>query len=117
MPKVQEQIVQRFGELEGQCRAIRLRDDGSGAYADPEQFYAWATSSLNATQAVFGKESPHFTGFEKEMASISDNFVRNRRLDSFRGIFLGAKRGQVRSREGMGSRGHGVRSCFPPDRC
>jgi hypothetical protein len=91
MPKVQDQVIRRFAELEAQCRAIRLLDNGSGPYANAEQFYAWATSALNAIQGVFGKDSPHFTRFEKEMASISNNFVWDRRLDSFRGIFLGAK--------------------------
>lgn len=91
MPRIAEHIVQRFAELEAQCRAIPLRDDGSGPFADPEQFYAWATSSLNAIQAVFGKESPHSARFEKEMASISNNFIWDRKFESFRGIFLGAK--------------------------
>lgn len=91
MPKVQDQVIRRFAELEVQCRAIGLLDDGSGPYANPEQFYAWAMSALNAIQGVFGRESPHFMRFEKEMASISNNFVWDRRLDSFRGIFLGAK--------------------------
>jgi len=91
MPKVAEHIVKRFSELEAQCRAIPMRDDGSGPFADPQQFYAWATSAMNAIQAVFGKEAPHFARFEKEMASISNNFIWDRRFESFRGIFLGAK--------------------------
>ena len=94
MSNVQDRVIQRFAELEAQCRAIRLvgrGGDGETSHAQPEQFYAWATSALNAIQGVFGKESPHYQRFEQEMKSISNNFVWDRKLDTFRGIFLGAK--------------------------
>lgn len=94
MPRVQDHIVKRFAELEVQCRAISLLNDYDGdnsTYAQPEQFYAWVTSALNAIQGVFGNESPHYLRFEKEMSSISNNYVWSRKLDTFRGIFLGAK--------------------------
>ena len=94
MPKVQDQIIRRFAELEAQCRAISLtrEPDGDGtSYAHQEQFYAWVTSALNAIQGVFGNESPHYQRFEKELGSINNNYVRDRKLDTFRGIFLGAK--------------------------
>ena len=94
MSAVQDRVTQRFAELETQCRAIRLvsrGDDGEGLHAPPEQFYAWASSALNAIQGVFGRESPHTQRFEEEMKSISNNFVWDRKLETFRGVFLGAK--------------------------
>lgn len=60
-------------------------------HASHQQFYAWATSALNAIQGVFGKDSPHYTRFEVELSRISNNYVWQNQLDSFRGIFLGAK--------------------------
>ena len=93
MSIAQDRVIQRFAELEMQCRAIRLvgRGDESSPHAPPEQFYAWATSALHAIQGVFGKESPHYQRFEQEMKSISNNYVWDRKLETFRGVFLGAK--------------------------
>ena len=95
MPKVEERVIRRFAELDAQGRSIQLSGHGGGEgetpHAQPEQFYAWATSALNAIQGVFGKESPHTQRFEAEMKSISNNFVWDRKLEAFRGVFQGAK--------------------------
>ena len=92
MPRIRDQIAKRFSELAAQAQGIRLQGRGEETpHAPPEQFYAWATSAMNAIQGVFGKDSPHYRRFEEEMSSISNNFVWDRKLETFRGIFLGAK--------------------------
>ncbi|MDO8355033.1 MAG: hypothetical protein Q7U76_01410 [Nitrospirota bacterium] len=94
MSIVQDRVIQRFADLEVQCRAIPLinrNEENLTSYAQPEQFYAWATSALNAIQGVFGKESSHSERFELEMKSISNNFVWERKIETLRGVFLGAK--------------------------
>jgi hypothetical protein len=94
MSTIHSRVVQRFAELEAQGRAIRLvgqGGQGSTPHAQPEQFYAWSTSALNAIQGVFGKDSPHCQRFELEMESITNNYVWERKLEAFRGMFLGAK--------------------------
>jgi hypothetical protein len=93
MPKIKDHIITRFTELEAQCRGIRLLParNSSIPYAQHDQFYAWATSALNAIQGVFGKDSPHYLRFEREMGAISNNSVWENHLNTFRGIFLGAK--------------------------
>ncbi|MDO8755207.1 MAG: hypothetical protein Q7J80_15020, partial [Anaerolineales bacterium] len=93
MPKIQDQVITLFAQLDTQLRAIQLKGGGSGntPYADPEQFYAWGSRALNAIQGVFGKDSPHFVAFEKQMASVSNNHVWDRKLETFRGMFQGAK--------------------------
>lgn len=86
------QVKQRFVELEAQVCAIRIRGGGDDPpHADPEQFYAWASSAHNAIRGVFGAESAHCVNFEKELKSIANNFVWDRKLESVRGIFFGAK--------------------------
>ncbi len=93
MSKVSEIVSQRFQELETQVRAIRMqpRSGGGDSFADPEQFYAWASSALAAIQTSFGADSPHYVNFQNEMTSISNNYVWTNRFNSIRGIFLGAK--------------------------
>ena len=92
MVTVPELIARRFQELEAQVRAVRMRPNNTDdTTADPEQFYAWATSALSAIQAAFGSESPHYVGFQKELNTIQNNYVWSRRFDSIRGVFLGAK--------------------------
>lgn len=92
MLKFNELVVRRFAELEVQARSIRLLGGGDNARrADPEQFYAWAGSALNALQGAFGVESPHYVNFQKELSSVQNNFVWDEKFASIRGIFLGAK--------------------------
>ena len=93
MSKASEIMAQRFKELETQVRAIRMQpwSGGGESFADPEQFYAWASSALAAIQTSFGADSPHYVNFQKEMAAISNNYVWKNLFNSIRGIFLGAK--------------------------
>ena len=93
MPKISEQVVLRFNELELEISEIpkQFRNGVNDTYAEPRKFYAWASSALNAIQGVFGRESPHFINFQKEMNSVDDNCVWSKRLNSIHGIFLGAK--------------------------
>ncbi len=92
MSNVPEAIVRRFRELEAQSRTIPLRPThASDPAADPEQFYAWASSAASAIQGTFGTESPHYRSFQAEMATIQNNYVWSKRFESIRGIFLGAK--------------------------
>lgn len=90
MPKIQERIVKRFAELAVQSQQIPLTGSNT-PHASYQHFYAWATSALNAIQGVFGKESPHYTRFEAELSRITNNYVWQNQLESFRGIFQGAK--------------------------
>lgn len=93
MPKFNELVVKRFAELGVQARSIRQLGGGDDTrHADPEQFYAWASSALNALQGAFGVESPHYVNFQKELSSVTNNFVIwDRKFESIRGIFFGAK--------------------------
>jgi hypothetical protein len=93
MATIQNNIIKRFADLETQGRSISLIRNGNSSipYAKNEQFYAWATSALNAIQGVFGNQSPHFVRFDNEMNNIKNNYVWEKQLDTFRGIFLGAK--------------------------
>lgn len=94
MPKISEQVVRRFSELDVHVRAIQIRQDGdedSTRHAEPEAFYAWASSAMNAIEGSFGAGSAHATNFKKELQSISNNFVWERRFESIRGVFFGAK--------------------------
>ncbi len=59
--------------------------------ADPEPFYAWASSALSAIQGAFGTDSPHVVAFQRELDAIQNNYVWSRRFQSIRGVFLGAK--------------------------
>ncbi len=90
MPKIHASVVARLAELAQQTQKIPLRGRDS-QYAAPEQFFAWATSALNAIQGAFGKESPHYAHFESELAKISGNYVYERQFEAFKGIFSGAK--------------------------
>jgi hypothetical protein len=93
MTNASELVARRFNELEAQVRAIRMQHSASDdTFADPEQFYAWASSALAAIQGSFGSDSPHYTNFQREMAAIRNNYVWSQQFNSIRGIFLGAKR-------------------------
>ncbi len=85
--------MQRFKELEAQVQAIRMEEHNgsSDSFANPEQFYAWASSALVAIQTSFGSDSPHYVNFQNEMRAICNNYVMSQRFKSIRGIFLGAK--------------------------
>ena len=92
MPKIHDQVAKRFSELAAQIKSIRLVNANTdNVQADPEQFYAWATSALNAIRGVFGEDSPHYLNFQHEMSGISNNYVWQQKLNSIRGIFLGVK--------------------------
>jgi len=93
MTKILDVVTKRFNELEKQMRSIQMRASRSSNdnTADPEQFYAWASSALSAIQNSFGKESPHYTNFQKEMSEISNNTVWSKRFNSICGVFMGAK--------------------------
>ena len=93
MLKISEQIVRRFAELEDQVRVIRLQtgQGGTTPHAEPEAFYAWASSAMNAIEGAFGSESAHALSFKKEIAGINSNLVWDRKFESIRGIFRGAK--------------------------
>lgn len=86
-----ERLVQRFGELEAQMRKIPTHNSEGDSWADPQQFYAWASSAASAISAAFGADSSHSRNFQKELGNITNNYVWSRKLQSIRGIFLGAK--------------------------
>ena len=93
MPNVQEQIAQRFAQLAEQGKKLPLlRIRGSHSQnADPEAFYAWSSSVLNALHGAFGKNSPYYERFHAETSNIDNNFVSERLLEACRGIFTGAQ--------------------------
>ena len=93
MPRASEQLIQRFAELHARGSTIRVNvgEGGSTPHADPESFYAWSSSALNAIEGAFGVSSAHAQNFRKELAGISNNLVWERKFQSIRGIFLGAK--------------------------
>ncbi len=92
MPNVSELVIRRFQELEVQARGIRMGNtQGQGSKANPEQFYAWASSAFAAIEGSFGSNSPHCKNFQKQMDSIQNNNVWSKQFESFCGIFLGAK--------------------------
>jgi len=95
MPSISDQVRQRFQVLEDQTRTIsthRHEGGGTDSYADPERFYAWASSALTAIQDTFGIDSPYYISFRTEMDGIKNNLVWSDRFSSIRGIFQGAKR-------------------------
>lgn len=85
-----EQTTQRFHELLEQGSRIRMTGRESSV-ANPTDFYSWALSSLNLIQGAFGPRSPHTKAFETELSAIQNNYVDDRRLNSFKGLFLAAK--------------------------
>jgi hypothetical protein len=85
-----EQTTQRFKELLEQGARIRMQGR-DGTIADVTDFYAWALSSLNLIQGTLGPKSPHTKAFENELAAIQNNYVDDRKLNSFRGLFLASK--------------------------
>lgn len=89
MAKISDQIIRRFAELDSQARSIRILigHDDSTPRADPAEFYAWSSSALNAIEGAFGSDSAHAASFKKELASVSNNFVWDRKFESIRGIF------------------------------
>jgi len=93
MNNVSDLVARRFSELDAQGRAIRMHpfSGGTETFADPEQFYAWASSALAAIHGTFGSNSPHYASFQRELVAIHNNYVWSRHLNSIRGIFLGAK--------------------------
>ena len=94
MSNVQDRVIQRFAELEAQCRAIRLVGRGGVMVKHLMLNQSSSTLGHERTKCHSGRlwqESPHYQRFEQEMKSISNNFVWDRKLDTFRGIFLGAK--------------------------
>ncbi len=90
MSPTQRQITERFAELASQAEAIPLVGS-NGDLASDKQFHSWAVSALHAIQGAFGKDSSHYLRFEHELSAISSNIIYERRLNVFRGIFLGAK--------------------------
>ena len=93
MTTIQETIKKRFDDLEAKSQNIRLfkTENEEEAHTHPATFYDWAVSVMEAIYEAFGKESPHYQRFETEMNSISNNFIGGRKLDTFIGIFHGAK--------------------------
>lgn len=90
MPKIRDSVVARFAGLKIQAQQIPYRGSES-QHASAQEFYAWATSALNAIRGVFGTNSPHYSRFEAEMLKISNNYVSERQFEAFKGMFLGAK--------------------------
>jgi hypothetical protein len=87
-----EALERRFAELEQQAKPLHARDRGDGFRdVDAESFYAWAVSAMNAIQGAFGKASPHYQAFERDLQAVRDNVVYQDKLDAMRGIFRGAK--------------------------
>lgn len=59
MAQIEYQITTRFDDLARQAQQIPMKGSKMNYYADPQSFYAWASSALCLIQGVFGKESPH----------------------------------------------------------
>ena len=85
-----ERTAQRFAELLEQGSRIRMQGR-DGNVSDPTDFYSWALSALNLIQGTLGSKSPHTKAFENELSTISNNYVDDRKLNSFKGLFLAAK--------------------------
>ena len=92
MPQLPEKLTLRFTELEIQAAPLRegYRSDGFGEVPS-QPFYAWAVSAQSAIQAAFGRNSPHYQSFDRELLALSNNTVFQQRLEAIRGIFLAAK--------------------------
>jgi hypothetical protein len=84
-------LLQRFQSLEEQARKIGSVHQGNDTFADPQQFYAWAGSALNAIHGAFGADAAHSITFQTELASVQNNLIWSRKLSAIVGIFLGAK--------------------------
>ena len=85
-----EQTAQRFAELLEQGSRIRMHGR-DGTVTDVTDFYSWALSSLNLIQGTLGPKSPHTKAFESELSAIQNNYIDDRKLNSFKGLFLAAK--------------------------
>jgi hypothetical protein len=90
MSQIQEKIQKRFDDLLSMGNSIPILGRDS-RMADPETFYTWSASVQSLFHGVFGPQSPHYTRFNAEISSIQSNYVSERSLHAFRGIFLGAK--------------------------
>jgi len=88
MAPLQDQVKLRFEQLAEQAQKIPLRGTG---IADPQSFYAWASSALNLLHGVFGEFSPHYERLHAEVEIITNNYINENHLNACRGIFLGAK--------------------------
>jgi hypothetical protein len=92
MPHLPEKLTLRFAELARQAEPLREGDRGDGFGEVPSQpFYAWAVSAQSAIQAAFGRTSPHYQSFDRELQALSNKTVYQQRLEAVRGIFLAAK--------------------------
>ena len=92
MTPIQDQVKLRFEQLAEQAQKITFyRSSNNINRADPQSFYAWASSALNLIQGVFGKDSPHYERLQAEVARISNNYINEDHLKACRGVFLGAK--------------------------
>lgn len=92
MSQLLEKLTRRFAELATQAAPLREADRGDGFGEVPSQpFYAWAVSAQSAIQAAFGRHSPHYQSFDRELQALSNRTVHQQRLEAVRGIFLAAK--------------------------
>jgi hypothetical protein len=93
MRPIQDQIKLRFEQLAVQANniSIRGRDKGGSGFAEQQPFYTWVSSALNLVQGIFGKDSPHYERLNAEISRIEYNYISEERLNSCRGLFLGAK--------------------------
>lgn len=85
-----DQSFKRYTDLLAQGQRIRMHGR-DGSVADPTDFYSWALSSLNLIQGTHGRDSPHSAAFASELSNVQNNYIDDRRLNSFRGLFLAAK--------------------------
>ena len=92
MSRLSERLSLRFTELAIQADSLHEVDRGDGYSEVPGQpFYAWAVSAQNAIKAAFGRQSPHYGSFERELLAVSNKGVYQQRLEALRGIFLASK--------------------------
>ena len=92
MTRLPERLTLRFSELARQAEPLREADRGDGFAEVPGQpFYMWAVSAQSAIQAAFGRQSPHYQSFDRELQALSNKTVYQQRLEAVRGIFLAAK--------------------------
>jgi hypothetical protein len=87
--KSNPQIAQRYSELEGQIKTIRITKDGHGpASADASAWRQWATSALNLIRSSCGEASPHYENF-KDRYDHARGWESD--VEAMKGVFLAAK--------------------------
>jgi hypothetical protein len=82
-------ISKRFAELESQVSSLHTHsDDGGFPFYKPEEWQQWATSAHHLLGAAFGKNSPHYSNFEKVYGACKG---WDEEVNALKGIFKAAK--------------------------